>query len=65
LPHVAVARQTEGWSGAELAAIWSEAALLAVADNRDAIVAEDYLGGFERVAAQRKRAGASTGGSEA
>ena len=37
LPHAYVAAKTEGWSGAELAAIWTEAALLAVTDERDAI----------------------------
>jgi transitional endoplasmic reticulum ATPase len=54
LPHTFVAAQTDGWSGASLAAIWTEAALLAVTDDRDAIAAEDYLGGYERVAAQRE-----------
>jgi transitional endoplasmic reticulum ATPase len=54
LPHEAVAASTEGWSGAELGAIWTEAALLAVTDERDEILTEDYLGGFERVAIQRK-----------
>lgn len=52
LPHRRVASLTEGWTGAELAAIWTEAALLAVKDERDAICAEDYLGGYERVATQ-------------
>ncbi len=52
LPHAHVASKTEGWTGAELAAIWTEAALLAVTDERDAICAEDYLGGYELVAAQ-------------
>lgn len=47
-----VAAKTEGWTGAELAAIWTEAALLAVTDERDAIGAEDFLGGYLRVAAQ-------------
>lgn len=55
LPHALIAQQTEGWSGAELAAIWSEAALLAVADDRDQIFIEDYVGGFERVARQQRR----------
>lgn len=55
LPHDWVARNTEGWSAAELAAIWSEAALLAVQDGeRSTILAEDYLGGFERVSSQRR-----------
>jgi transitional endoplasmic reticulum ATPase len=56
LPHGRVAQQSEDWSAAELAAIWSEAALLAVADDRSRIVGEDYLGGLARVAAQRRRA---------
>lgn len=55
LPHDWVAQNTESWSAAELTAIWSEAALIAVADNRSAIMAEDYVGGWERVAAQRRR----------
>lgn len=59
LPHGWVAERTEGWSGAELTAIWSEAALLAVADERESIMAEDYVGGFTRVRDQRTRAGLS------
>ena len=55
LPHDDVAARTDGWSAAELAAIWSEAALLAVADQRDRIMDEDYYGGMERVAQQRER----------
>lgn len=57
LPHGLIADKTESWSAAELAAIWSEAALLAVSDRRDLIMTEDYFGGYERVAAQRRRAG--------
>lgn len=55
LPHVDVACRTEGWSAAELAGIWSEAALLAVADGRDRILDEDYYGGLDRVGEQRRR----------
>lgn len=55
LPHRWIAQKTESWSAAELAAIWSEAALLAVADGRSTIMAEDYVGGWERVSAQRRR----------
>ena len=56
LPHHRIAAETEGWSAAELAAIWSEAALLAVSDGgREVIMAEDYVGGTARVAAQRLR----------
>jgi transitional endoplasmic reticulum ATPase len=53
LPHLLVAAHTETWSGADLSGIWSEAALLAVTDGREAIMAEDYLGGYARVEAQR------------
>ena len=55
LPHEWVAMNTESWSSADLAAIWSEAALLAVEDDRSQIIVEDYIGGFERVSAQRHR----------
>jgi len=55
LPHDLVAAQTDRWTGAELAAIWSEAALLAVADGRRVIMPEDYLGAYARVAVQRQR----------
>ncbi len=56
LPHDVVADKTDGWNGAELAAIFSEAALLAVTDERVVLMAEDYLGGLERVAGHRKQA---------
>ena len=52
LPHEAVAAATDGWSGAMLSAIWSEAALLAVQDGRNRINANDYIGGLQRVALQ-------------
>lgn len=58
LPHQHIAARTSGWSAAELAAIWSEAALLAVQDGRSAIYDEDYLGGFERVSRSRSTAAA-------
>lgn len=57
LPHQAIADATDRWSAAELAAIWSEAALLAVTDGRDIIAAEDYIGGHRRVGDQRQRVG--------
>lgn len=56
LLHNLIADMTEGWSGAELTAIWSEAALLAVQDGRAEILSEDYFGGYERVAGQRRQA---------
>ena len=49
LPHAIIAAMSDGWSAAELAAIWSESALLAVEDGRRKIYEEDYIGGFERV----------------
>ena len=55
LPHAFVAGRTEGWSAAELAAIWTEAAILAVTDERDVILTEDYIGGYERVATYGRR----------
>jgi len=55
LPHGTIAKLTDGWSGAELAAIWSEAALLAAADARACILEEDYVEGHRRVARQREQ----------
>ena len=55
LPHGVIAGMSAGWSAAELAHIWSEAALLAVEDNRCQIYEEDYIGGFERVSHYRNR----------
>lgn len=55
LPLEEIADVTSGWSGAELAAIWTEAALLAASDGRRAIDWEDLFEGFEIVAEARKR----------
>ncbi|MXZ48969.1 MAG: 26S protease regulatory subunit [Candidatus Dadabacteria bacterium] len=65
LPHAMIAERSAGWSAAELAQIWSEAALLAVQDQRKQIYEEDYIGGFERVSRNRNRAGGvrRTGGN--
>jgi transitional endoplasmic reticulum ATPase len=59
LPHSLIADNTDGWSPADLTAIWSEAALLAVQDDREEILAEDYFGAYDRVAAQRVLVAAS------
>lgn len=54
LPHPSIADMTDGWAPADLTAILTEAALLAVQDNgRSAIMAEDYLGGFARLVERR------------
>lgn len=49
LPLTDVAERTEGWSGAEVCAIWTEAALVAAKDKRAAIRAGDLMTAFERV----------------
>ena len=53
LPYEVIARASEEWSGADLSAIWKEAALLAVSDKRKRINAEDFIGGVERVSRQK------------
>ncbi|MGH2775483.1 MAG: ATP-binding protein [Actinomycetota bacterium] len=53
LPYDAVAEATDGWSGAFLAAVGNEAALLAAAERRRTIEADDYWGGYQRVQAER------------
>lgn len=55
LSHALVARESRSWSAADLAAIWSEAALVAAKDGRRKISDEDYLIGFEKVGEQRRR----------
>lgn len=55
LPLRQLADRTEDWSAADLVLILSEAALLAVADSRDVLIAEDVLGGHARVAVGRVR----------
>ena len=54
LPHGEVAAKSEGWSAAELAAILTEAALLAVEDGRRKIHEEDYIGGYQRMSRYRE-----------
>jgi transitional endoplasmic reticulum ATPase len=54
LPLAEIATQSEGWTGADLALIWSEATLFAVAEDREAIMAEDFVAGFKRVQAERQ-----------
>ena len=66
LPHGAIAAKTEGWSAAELAAILTEAALLAVEDGRREIDEEDYIGGYQRRSRYRElsREVRNSGGGE-
>jgi transitional endoplasmic reticulum ATPase len=53
IPWVRLVDQTDGWSPAEIQGIFSEAALLAVAEQREAIGREDLIGGLERAAINR------------
>jgi transitional endoplasmic reticulum ATPase len=46
LPLEEIAAATEGWSGAELASVWTEAALLAAEADRSAIDGEDMLAAY-------------------
>lgn len=48
LPFEDVATLTEGWSAADLALIWTEAAQVASRDERSQISAEDMVLGYER-----------------
>jgi transitional endoplasmic reticulum ATPase len=63
LPLESVAAASEGWSAARLSSLWTEAALLAAADGRNAIVDEDVAQAFERVARRpvRETKGATDG----
>lgn len=49
-----LAAATEGWSGAELAAIWTDAGIAAALDRRKKISREDVLYGLAEVAAERQ-----------
>jgi transitional endoplasmic reticulum ATPase len=55
LPLEDIARLSDGWSSAELTAIWTEAALVAAGDDRESISAEDVAQAFERVASKPRR----------
>jgi transitional endoplasmic reticulum ATPase len=62
LDHAEVVARTDGWTPAELTAIWTEASLLSAMDGRSTIAADDYLGGLqarERQRASRVRENAS------
>lgn len=55
LPLEDIALLSEGWSAAELTAIWTEAALVAAGDDRESITSEDVALAFERVASKPRR----------
>lgn len=50
----ALAQLTQGWTAADLAAIWTEAGLAATLDHRKSIALEDILIGIEAVDRDRK-----------
>ncbi|NMO04320.1 ATP-binding protein [Gordonia sp. TBRC 11910] len=54
MPLEEVAEQSEGWSAARLASLWTEAALLAAGDGRGALYPEDLVSAFERLRARRQ-----------
>ena len=54
LPHDAVATSTEGWSGAELGGDLDGGSAARRYRRKNEILTEDYLGGLERVARQRR-----------
>ncbi len=55
LPLSEVAQATEGWSAAQLGALWAEAALVAAGDRRGKIEGEDLAQAFERVSSRPSR----------
>jgi transitional endoplasmic reticulum ATPase len=55
LPYEDIASRTEGWTGADLAAIWREVVLLAAVEARAVVTAEDLYVGHERAAVHRAR----------
>lgn len=55
LPYEDIAGRTDGWTGADLTAIWREARLLAVLDGREVVTAEDLYAGLERAWSHRTR----------
>lgn len=57
MPLEEVALKTEGWSAAQLAALWTEAALLAAGDGRDCLCEEDLIGALERLNSRALAAG--------
>jgi transitional endoplasmic reticulum ATPase len=53
LPYEDIAGRTDGWTGADLAAIWREAVLVAAVEAREVVTAEDLYIGHERAALHR------------
>lgn len=60
LPHKDLAKQTQGWTPAELASIWQAAARCAVRDGRKTVTLEDYMRGFEQAQFERTQVSRSS-----
>lgn len=56
LPLEELTQLSEGWSGAMLNAIWTEAALISASDRRTAVADEDLAVAYERVRTRPARA---------
>ena len=54
LPLEHLAESTSDWTAADIVAIWNEAALFAVRDERRVVLAEDVHAGLQRVTTQRR-----------
>lgn len=52
MPLEDIAARTDGWSAARLTSLWTEAALLAASDRRDALCEEDLVGAYERLSSR-------------
>jgi transitional endoplasmic reticulum ATPase len=55
LPFEEIADRTDGWTGADLTAIWRECRMRAASEGRKLVTAEDLYVGQERAAAHRAR----------
>lgn len=53
LPLGLIARLSHDWSAAQLVSVFTEAAIFAVLDDRDVLLPEDVMAGYERVVNQR------------
>lgn len=55
IPYEDIASRTDGWTGADLAAIWRQAVLMAADEAREIVTAEDLYVGHQRAAIHRAR----------
>ncbi|MET3948762.1 transitional endoplasmic reticulum ATPase [Arthrobacter sp. UYCu512] len=55
LPYELIAEETDGWSGAELAAVWTESMICALRRGAEAVASDDFVEGLERAAANREQ----------